>query len=149
MERTGMRDEGDPGRQGDRADDVVSLRAVAETVREAAAASPAGRAARTLTPGPGGLRQTVLALTTGASLQEHDSPGPATLQVLDGRVRLTAGADRWELGAWDLVAIPPRRHALDAVDDAVVLLTVALAGRPAVTPPPAPPAGGTGRAAPA
>jgi quercetin dioxygenase-like cupin family protein len=71
------------------------------------------------------LRQTLIALRSGARLDEHESPGEATLQVLHGRVALVAGDDRWELSAGDLLAIPAARHALEALDDAVVLLTVA------------------------
>jgi quercetin dioxygenase-like cupin family protein len=107
-------------------DGVVSLQAIADELQESVGASTAGRAARTLPVPPGGsLRQTVLALVAGGSLQEHESPGAATLQVLRGRVRLSADADVWELGVSDLVAIPERRHGLDALADAVVLLTVA------------------------
>ena len=105
---------------------VVNLQVIADDMQKAAATSAAGRAARTLPAQPeGNLRQTVLALTAGASLQEHENPGAATLQVLRGRVRLWADGDDWELGASDLVAIPARRHGLDAFADAVVLLTVA------------------------
>ncbi len=56
---------------------------------------------------------------------EHDSPGEATLQVIVGEVRLTAGADSWDGGAGDHLVIPPQRHDLAALTDAVVLLTVA------------------------
>ncbi|MFI0419026.1 cupin domain-containing protein [Spongiactinospora sp. 9N601] len=90
------------------------------TARETAA----GRAARTVHAGHG-LRQTLLALAAGRGLGEHDSPGEATLQVLAGRVRLSAGAESWEGGAGDIIAIPPLRHALDAIEDSAVLLTVA------------------------
>lgn len=107
-------------------EEVVSLQVIADELQETAGGSVAGRAARTLPLPPGGtLRQTVLALTAGTSLQEHTSPGAATLQVVRGRVRLSAGTDACELGASDLVAIPMRRHGLDALEDAVVLLTVA------------------------
>jgi quercetin dioxygenase-like cupin family protein len=61
-------------------------------------------------------------------LDEHESPGEATLQVLAGRVRLNVGEQRWEGAAGDLVSIPPRRHSLDAVEDSAILLTV-VAGR--------------------
>jgi quercetin dioxygenase-like cupin family protein len=73
------------------------------------------------------LRQTVLALTAGSSLDEHQSPGEATVQVLRGRVRLTGGKLAWEGRAGDLLVVPDARHALQAVQDAVVLLTVSKA----------------------
>lgn len=84
-----------------------------------------GRAAATLHGGRHhSLRQTVVALAAGSQLSEHESPGEATLQVLRGAVRLTAGSGDWTGGAGDLVVIPPERHGLSAEEDSVVLLTV-------------------------
>jgi quercetin dioxygenase-like cupin family protein len=71
------------------------------------------------------LRQTVIALADGQSLGAHESPGEATLQVLRGRVRLTAGDETWEGAEGDYVVIPPTRHDLTALTEAAVLLTVA------------------------
>jgi quercetin dioxygenase-like cupin family protein len=71
------------------------------------------------------LRQTLIALRGGERLGEHDAPDEATLQVLDGEVALHAGSDAWRGTAGDHVVIPPQRHDLEAVTDAVVLLTVA------------------------
>ena len=76
-----------------------------------------------------GLRQTLIALSDGAELKEHNSPGPASLLVLRGTARLNAGEDTLTLVAGDHVAIPPRRHSLTTAGDTVVLLTVAIAGR--------------------
>ena len=70
------------------------------------------------------LRQTVIALAAGHGLGEHDSPGEATLQVLRGEVILRVGDEGVTGSAGDLLAIPPARHSLDAVQDSVVLLTV-------------------------
>lgn len=71
------------------------------------------------------LRQTLIALRAGASLDEHESPGEATLQVLEGHVTLVAGEDRWDGVPGDLMTIPDARHSLEATEDSVVLLTVA------------------------
>lgn len=61
----------------------------------------------------------------GQSLADHDSPTAATLQVLVGTVRLTAGsAEAIELHAGDHAPVPPVHHGLDALDDAVVLISV-------------------------
>jgi len=85
----------------------------------------AGRSAHTVHGGHDThLRQTVIALLAGRGLDEHESPGEATLQVLSGRVRLDAGGDGADARAGDLLEIPPARHALHAYEDSVVLLTV-------------------------
>jgi quercetin dioxygenase-like cupin family protein len=103
----------------------ISLTSLATELLGRARESHSGRAARTVFGGQEhGLRQTLIALIGGHDLAEHESPGEATLQVLAGRVRLTAGEDAWEGGVGDFVAIPPVRHALAALEDAAVLLTV-------------------------
>lgn len=105
-----------------------SLDAIAREQAKRAAAASSGRSAETVYGGhEHALRQAVLALTAGSSLDEHESPGEATVQVLRGQVRLTAGQDAWEGRAGDLLVVPDARHALDAVQDAVVLLTVSKA----------------------
>ena len=107
-------------------DTIVNLPAAAAEVLERARTSKAGRAARTLTPGAGAaLKQSLLALAGGRRLDDHDSPLAATLQVLEGVVRLTGGPDDVELHVGDHAPIPPHRHGLQAVEDAVVLLSVA------------------------
>ncbi|HYB35814.1 MAG TPA: cupin domain-containing protein [Mycobacterium sp.] len=90
-----------------------------------------GRAAHTIHRGhTHKLRQTLVALCAGQELAEHESPSEATLQVLDGRVHLTAGDDAWEGQTGDYVVIPPQRHALKAIEDSVVILTVVVSVAP-------------------
>ena len=106
--------------------DATSLSRLGEEQLDRARAASSGRAAVTVHGGhEHDLRQTLIALADGRSLGEHEAPGEATLQVMVGRVRLTAGEETWEGSAGDHVVIPPHRHDLAALTDAVVLLTVA------------------------
>ena len=103
-----------------------SLTALSRHQLEQAKASSSGRSASTVFGGHEHvLRQTVIALAAGQQLSEHENPGEATVHVLHGRVRLGAGEDSWDGSAGDLLVVPDRRHDLEALEDAVVLLTVA------------------------
>jgi quercetin dioxygenase-like cupin family protein len=107
-----------------------SLDAIAREQAKRAAAASSGRSAETVYGGhEHALRQTVLALTAGSALDEHESPGEATVQVLHGRVRLTAGDVAWEGRRGDLLVVPTVRHALQAVEDSTILLTVSKAAQ--------------------
>ncbi len=103
----------------------ISLTALARQHLKSASASKNGRSAHTVYGGhEHALRQTLLALTAGTGLDEHESPGEATLQVLQGRVRLTDSNTGWDGAPGDHLVIPRSRHALQAIEDSVVLLTV-------------------------
>ncbi len=104
-----------------------SLTALArEQLELAKTAASNGRASRTVYGGhEHTLRQTVIALAEGQSLDEHANPGEATVHVLHGRVRLAAGDTNWDGSAGDLIIVPDAPHTLEALKDAVVLLTVA------------------------
>lgn len=105
--------------------EASSLSSIADEELRAAGEASSGRSARTIHGGHDrSLRETVIALCAGHELGEHESPGEATLQVLRGRVRLTCGAEAWDGAVGDHVIIPAGRHALAALEDAVVLLTV-------------------------
>jgi hypothetical protein len=88
-----------------------SLEARARVLMKSAATAPAGRAAATVYGGHEHvLRQTLIALTAGATLSEHENPGDTA---------------EWEGRDGDLIVVPQARHTVHAVEDSAVLLTVA------------------------
>jgi quercetin dioxygenase-like cupin family protein len=108
-----------------------SLTALARQHLKLAVEATNGRSAKTVYGGNEHvLRQTLIALAAGHGLDEHDSPGEATIHVLQGRVRLSAGASSWEGSPGDLLVVPNARHALAAVEDSAFLLTVGKHGYP-------------------
>jgi quercetin dioxygenase-like cupin family protein len=103
----------------------ISLTTLVEEQVAAARAAHSGRAAYTVHGGHDhSLRQTVIALAAGHELGEHATHGEATLQVLRGHIRLIVGEDSCDGSTGDYLVIPAERHALLAVEDSAVLLTV-------------------------
>ena len=107
-------------------DSGISLAALVDRHLEKARAVSSGRSSDTVYGGAEhSLRQTLFALTAGTKLQDHESPGEATLQVLSGHVIVTGGPSGDIEGHYgDLIVIPDARHGLLAVSDSAVLLTV-------------------------
>jgi quercetin dioxygenase-like cupin family protein len=104
----------------------VSLTALSRKQLELANSASSGRSARTVYGGHERvLRQTLIALATGQCLDEHENPGEATIQVLQGRVVLRSGENTWEGSPGSLLIVPEARHSLEALEAATVLLTVA------------------------
>jgi quercetin dioxygenase-like cupin family protein len=96
---------------------------VAQTQLEQARTSPHGRAARMLLH-QNMLRVSLLALTKGSVLDEHESPHAASVQVLIGQVRITTDSgEALELAEGELALAPHDRHDVLALSDAVILLT--------------------------
>ncbi|MGH3498059.1 MAG: LuxR family transcriptional regulator [Nocardioidaceae bacterium] len=105
--------------------EVTTLSEIADDLLAEAGRQRSGRAAKTLVVGTS-MRATLIALTTGTELSDHDSPTSAMLQCLTGRVRLHTMDREWVVEGGQVVSIPHRRHGLHADVDSVVLLTVAL-----------------------
>lgn len=103
-----------------------SLTALARQQLAIAKSASSGRSATTVFGGHENvMRQTMIALAAGQQLSEHENPGEATVHVLQGRVRLGSAGNVWEGSPGDLLIVPDHRHDLEALEDSVVLLTVA------------------------
>ncbi|MCB0918831.1 MAG: LuxR family transcriptional regulator [Actinobacteria bacterium] len=104
---------------------TISLTKLSTELLDQARAANSGRAAHTLHGGHDTrLRQTMIALVAGQELAEHASPEEATLHVITGKASLTTATGSTEASAGKLLTIPSERHALVALEDTVVLLTV-------------------------
>jgi len=112
----------------------LSLTAVADEQLARARQSHSGRSAQTIYGGHEHfLRQTLIAVAKGHELSEHWGPGEATLQVLQGQVKVSAGNDSWTGANGDFVILPAPRQTLVAVEDSVMLLSVRADSRDAIS----------------
>ncbi|WP_436770685.1 cupin [Yinghuangia sp. YIM S09857] len=99
-----------------------NVAALAREHLQKATASEHGRSAHLfLHEGP--LRQTVIALTAGSALDEHNAPVAASIHVLSGSVRITAAGGDVDVPEGCVQAVPQERHGLTALEDAAVVLT--------------------------
>lgn len=107
----------------------ASIAALVRQEMEAARAASSGRSSKTVFGGHEKvLRQTVVALIGGRALDEHVSPGEATIYVLQGRVQMDSGGDSWTARVGDLLIVPSSNLTLRALEDSAFLLTVAKFG---------------------
>lgn len=93
-----------------------------DTHLAAARTAENGRSAQ-LVAHDGELRQTVIALTAGSRLSEHNSPPAATLLTLVGRVRVESPGETVEIPAGHLWVLTHERHSVVADEDSAFLLT--------------------------
>lgn len=100
---------------------MVALTDVMTKAIDLAREAPNGRHAELLIH-DGPLRQTVIALTEGAQLAEHNSPPAASIQVIRGSLKVT-GQDPVVLEGGHIEALTHFRHAVEALEDTVFLLT--------------------------
>jgi quercetin dioxygenase-like cupin family protein len=94
-----------------------------QTVRDELATGRA-RMARTLVK-EGPLRLTLVGLSPGGAIKEHEAEGPITIHVLDGELEVNAGGESRKHGAGALIALDQRvRHAVSSSRGAMFLLTL-------------------------
>jgi quercetin dioxygenase-like cupin family protein len=71
------------------------------------------------------LRIVLMALRAGSRLEEHEASGPISVQAIEGNLVLRLPDTAVQLTAGEMVALEPHiRHDVEAVDDAVFLLTI-------------------------
>lgn len=84
------------------------------------------RAVRSLVATPH-MRVVMLALRTEARLREHEAPGALSIHVLEGAVRISALGLAHTLQHGAMLALDPGvRHEVEALEESVLLLTIAL-----------------------
>lgn len=102
---------------------VIDLR---EAVTELHGLAPEGQDRRGVTlVKQGGLNVVLTHLHAGGTLAEHSAPGAATVQVLDGHVRVQVGDETLDVPAGTLIAFDAKvRHDVEALEDSTLLLTL-------------------------
>lgn len=74
----------------------------------------------------GGLTVVLMTMEAGNVIPEHRTSGTSIIQVLDGRIALTAGGHRGEVAPGQLIAFAPMvAHDVHALEPSAILLTVA------------------------
>ncbi|WP_047865707.1 cupin domain-containing protein [Rubrobacter aplysinae] len=76
-----------------------------------------------------GMNVVLLVMKAGDRLEEHSAPGPFSLSVRQGRIRFATTEETTEAAAGTLLTCDAEvRHTVEALEEAVCLLTVAGAG---------------------
>lgn len=76
-----------------------------------------------------GLNLVLLVMRAGDSLEEHAAPGPISVSVREGRILFTTEGEAVEAGPETLLTCDAGvRHAVEALEDAVCVLTIAAGG---------------------
>lgn len=111
--------------------ETVALGVLGEKLLAEAKTISSGRCAVTIHGGHvHSLRQTLIGIAAGHTLDEHDNTAELTLQLVRGRARIVAASDVAEMVAGDYVVIPLQWDSFEALEDTVVLLTAAVQGTP-------------------
>lgn len=73
------------------------------------------------------LNLMLLALKSGARLEEHRAKGPISVQILAGRIRFGAAGQKFELSPGNVIALDREiPHELEALEESIVLLTTSI-----------------------
>ena len=73
-----------------------------------------------------GMNVVLLVMKAGDRLEEHAAPGPFSLSVREGHIRFVAAEEVAEAGSDTLLTCDAGvRHTVEALSDAVCLLTIA------------------------
>jgi quercetin dioxygenase-like cupin family protein len=96
------------------------------TLREFAAASKTGRAAKTLVK-QGSLRITLVALRKGTALDSHQVAGPVSIQIIRGCLEITTSGGTTAVPAGGLITLDGGvAHSVTAHEDSAILITLAM-----------------------
>jgi|GEM_PF-582837 len=72
------------------------------------------------------LRVVLITMLKGGKLHDHTAPGPITIHVLKGKMRVSIEGAAQTLGEGELVSMAPGVvHAVEGVEDGAFLLTIA------------------------
>jgi len=72
------------------------------------------------------LRVVLITMLTGGEMHQHAAPGPITIQILRGSIRLTIDDVAQDLNAGQLISLAGGvKHAVDGIADGAFLLTIA------------------------
>jgi quercetin dioxygenase-like cupin family protein len=75
------------------------------------------------------LNVVLLTMRSGDRVEEHLAPGPSSLVIREGRIRFTAEGEAIESGPERVLTCDAKvRHTVEALSDAVCLLTAATGG---------------------
>jgi quercetin dioxygenase-like cupin family protein len=104
---------------------VFDLGAEVGRLREEAAWREGRRGSITLRKGEG-MSVVLLSIKEGDRLEEHAAPGPISFGVREGRVRFFTPEGEAEVGPETLLTCDAGvRHAVEALEDAVCVITIA------------------------
>ena len=104
---------------------IARLDLVEEVRQLRASPIPHGHVAKTVLHNAD-LRVVLMVLQRGASIPRHHAKGSLIIQALDGRVIVTLLDSSFDLGPSTVLAIEPEiAHALVAIEDSALLLTIA------------------------